>query len=41
MKLQRNLLGIYVLLLSVCVYAQQDLLTTANKTIQTCLIHKP
>ena len=31
MKLQRNLLGIYVLLLSVCVYAQQDLLTTANK----------
>ena len=31
MKLQRNLLGIYVLLLSVCVYAQQDVLTTANK----------
>ena len=31
MKLQRNLIGIYVMLLSVCIYAQQDVLSTANK----------
>lgn len=31
MKLQRNLIGIYIMLLSVCMYGQKDVLTKANR----------
>lgn len=31
MKLQRNLIGIYIMLMSVCIYGQKDVLTTANR----------